>query len=81
MGATVVPLTSRAASGGDVTARSLMIGLDGADRRLVDRCCREGMLPNIARLRLAGREGRIDTPESLGDDAVWASFYHRDGAQ
>ncbi|MEP6834773.1 MAG: alkaline phosphatase family protein, partial [Gemmatimonas sp.] len=52
----------------------LLIGLDSADRGLVDRWCDAGHLPAIAALRDRGVWANLSTPEAVGDDAVWASF-------
>ena len=40
-----------------MTARLLMIGLDGADGRLLDRHSADGSLPHLAALRARGRFG------------------------
>ncbi len=57
------------------TTRLLMIGLDSADRGLIDRWMREGHLPVLAGLRARGSFGELDGPPAMGDDAAWATFY------
>jgi len=53
-----------------------MIGLDGADGRLLDRGCADGTLPHLAALRARGRAQRLDAPPGITDDAIWASFQY-----
>ncbi len=55
-------------------AKLLVIGLDAAERSLVDAWCASGDLPVLAGLRRRGASGAIETLPGLGDDAVWASF-------
>jgi predicted AlkP superfamily phosphohydrolase/phosphomutase len=62
-------------SEGSPRARLLVIGLDSADRRLVEQWCDSGDLPNLRAMRDSGVSGALSTPPGLGDDAVWASFY------
>ncbi len=59
-----------------MTARLLMIGLDGADGRLLDRHSAEGTLPHLAALRARGRAHRLSAPPGVTDDALWASFQY-----
>jgi predicted AlkP superfamily phosphohydrolase/phosphomutase len=56
-------------------ARILIIGLDGADPALLTRWCGDGSLPAIQALFARGCSGGLSTPEGLGDDAAWPSFY------
>lgn len=58
-----------------MTARALILGLDGADRDLLARWADDGSLPILQALRRRGLTGRMRTPAGLGDDAFWASFY------
>jgi predicted AlkP superfamily phosphohydrolase/phosphomutase len=53
----------------------VVIGLDSADRNLVNRWCDTGDLPVLRSIRDRGISGVLTTPPGLGDDAVWASFY------
>lgn len=59
-----------------MSARLLMIGLDGADGRLLDRHSADGSLPHLAALRARGRAHRLSAPPGITDDAVWASFQY-----
>jgi len=52
----------------------LLLGLDGADRSLVDAWTRDGTLPTLAALRERGHWGELAGQPGLGDDAAWASF-------
>ena len=54
----------------------LLIGLDSADRGLVDQWCDAGHLPAIASLRDRGVWANLSTPEAVGDDAVWGILRH-----
>jgi hypothetical protein len=62
-----------------VTARVLMIALDGADGALVDRASQNGMLPNLTSLRARGRVKYLSAHAGATDDAVWASFHYAAG--
>lgn len=56
-------------------ARVIVLGLDGLDRRTVDRLIAEGKLGHFARLRQDGAYGRLVTTEAAANDAaVWASM-------
>jgi hypothetical protein len=59
-----------------MTARLLMIGLDGADGGLLDRYSADGSLPQLAALRARGGARRLSPPPGLTDDALWASFQY-----
>lgn len=56
-------------------AKVIAIGLDAADRRLVERWCDSGDLPVLQSLRERGAYGHLTGFPALGDDATWASFY------
>jgi predicted AlkP superfamily phosphohydrolase/phosphomutase len=56
-------------------AKVILIGLDAADRCLVEQWCDSGDLPNLRLLRDRGAYGHLTSPPALGDDATWASFY------
>ncbi len=53
----------------------IVIGLDSADRRLVERLCDSGDLPVLQSMRQRGAYGHLAGFPALGDDATWASFY------
>ena len=57
-----------------MTARLLMIALDGADGRVIEEWSADGVLPNLAALGARGAVKRLNTP--VGDDALWASFQY-----
>ncbi len=59
-----------------MTARFLMIALDGADGALLDRWTADGTLPHLAALRARGSAIRLSAPEGITDDALWASFQY-----
>src|SRR3954467_9353699 len=55
-------------------AAVLLVGLDAADRALVDQWTQNGALPTLARLRERGVHGALAPLYGLGDDALWSSF-------
>lgn len=57
-------------------ARLLMIALDGADSRRLERWSEDGTLPNLAALRRKGRTRRLVGPLVTTDDSLWASFQY-----
>lgn len=59
-----------------MSARLLMIALDGADGRLLDQYSADGSLPHLAELRTRGRTQRLSAPIGVTDDAIWASFQY-----
>lgn len=59
-----------------MTARLLIIGLDGADGRTLDRASRDGTLPNLAALRARGCAWSLSSAPGATDDALWASFQY-----
>jgi hypothetical protein len=59
-----------------MSARFLMIALDGADGILLDRWSADGTLPNLAALRARGGANRLTAPPGITDDALWASFQY-----
>jgi hypothetical protein len=59
-----------------MSARLLIIGLDGADGHTLDRASRDGTLPNLAALRARGRAWAISSARGATDDALWASFQY-----
>ena len=56
-------------------AKVILIGLDSADRRLVEQWCDSGDLPFLRSLRERGAFGHLTGFPAMGDDATWASFY------
>jgi len=59
-----------------MTARLLMIGLDGADGQLLDHHSADGSLPHLAALRTHGQAHGLSAPPGITDDAIWASFQY-----
>jgi len=59
----------------DGDRRLLMIGLDAAEPRLVERWTDDGTLPNLAKLRSEGAYGRLAPPDAVGLGPPWPSFY------
>jgi hypothetical protein len=57
-----------------MSARCLMIALDGADGALLERWISDGTLPNLAALRSRGGARKLSAPQGVTDDALWASF-------
>ena len=55
--------------------RVLVIGLDSADRHLVERWIDDGRLPTLRRLRENGVWGAMTPPPGLGNNAAWPSFF------
>jgi hypothetical protein len=49
-----------------MSARFLMIALDGADGALLDRWSADGTLPNLAALRAAGAVTHLSAPAGDG---------------
>src|SRR5262245_9276934 len=56
-------------------AKVLIIGLDGADRDLLQQWSQCGDLPTLQFLSRQGVCGEMLSPPGLGDDATWASLY------
>ncbi len=63
------------AGGARRSPRVLLIGLDAADARLVERWCGEGHLPVLRALREAGTWGRLGTTAEDLHVSGWPSFY------
>jgi hypothetical protein len=59
-----------------MSARLLIIGLDGADGRTLDRASRDGTLPNLAAMRARGHAWALSSAQGATDDALWASFQY-----
>ena len=56
-------------------SKVILIGLDSADRQLVEQGCDSGDLPVLRRLRDRGAYGLLSGFAAMADDALWASFY------
>jgi len=59
-----------------MSARLLIIGLDGADGPTLDCASQDGTLPNLAALRARGRAWALSSAHGATDDALWASFQY-----
>src|SRR5579872_1989591 len=57
-------------------ARLLVVALDGADGRLLDRATLDGTLPTLSALRSRGRAWRLSSTPADTDDSLWASFQY-----
>ena len=57
-----------------MTARCLMIGLDGADPRILFRAMDAGELPHLAKLAGRGCRKFLHNAGEYSDDSAWASF-------
>lgn len=57
-----------------MTAHCMLIGLDGADPRILFRAMDQGKLPNLAKLAARGRRQLLRNAGEYSDDSVWASF-------
>jgi predicted dehydrogenase/predicted AlkP superfamily phosphohydrolase/phosphomutase len=71
---------SASASGGSVAAsprkpRLLFIGLDAGDTDLIERWCREGVLPNISQMRSRGTWARMRTTAEVVHVSAWPSIF------
>lgn len=62
-----------------MSARVLMIALDGADGRQLDTWSSDGALPHLAALRREGAVTHMTAPAATTDDALWASFQYACG--
>ena len=60
---------------GEEPKKLLLIGLDAADRQLVERWADEGHLPNIAGLRETGVWGSLDTTADTVHVSAWPGIY------
>jgi len=59
-----------------MSARAIVICLDGADGRMLDHYSVDGSLPNLAALRRGGGARSLSAPLGSTDDALWASFQY-----
>ncbi len=53
----------------------LVIGLDAADRQLIDRWCTDGSLPNLSSMRVAGTWRPMQTTAEHMHVSAWPSLY------
>jgi Tfp pilus assembly protein PilF/arylsulfatase A-like enzyme len=58
---------------GDVDARVLLVGLDGADWEIADPLMREGRMPNLARLTRTGARAKLLSIPPLLSPVVWTT--------
>ena len=57
------------------SSRLVMLGIDAAEHTVIDALIARGRMPNLARLRRAGRYGLLRSPSDLYSGAVWPTFY------
>ncbi|MCP3980533.1 MAG: tetratricopeptide repeat protein [bacterium] len=58
----------------DLGTRAVVIGIDGADWKVIDRLATEGVMPNLTRLRERGVSGPIATlPDIALSPVIWTS--------
>ncbi len=55
--------------------RMMVIGLDAADRELIEAWCEQGLLPNISRIRSAGIWGSLETTADTVHVSAWPSIF------
>ncbi len=58
-----------------VTARVLLLAVDGAVAPLLTAWADQGLLPTIQRLRSTGFAGAVDGPMGFGDAPTWATVH------
>lgn len=58
-----------------VPRRVLLIGLDAAEPRLIERWTEDGSLPRLRELRRDGAYGRLDPPDGCLIGLPWPSFF------
>src|SRR6185503_11975178 len=61
--------------GGKGSVRVLMVALDAAEPRLIERWIADGSLPNLARLRARGAYGRLASSADWLAGSPWPTFY------
>jgi predicted AlkP superfamily phosphohydrolase/phosphomutase len=59
-----------------MTARLLIIALDGADGHTLDTASGDGTLRNLSALRKQGCAWALSSEQGVTDDALWASFQY-----
>lgn len=62
-------------------SRVMMIGLDAAEARLIERWTDDGTLPNLARLRARGAYGRLSSSARWLVGSPWPTFYTGTGPE
>lgn len=62
-------------AGGAKRNKLLVIGLDAADRELVERWMAEGALPNLSRLCAEGQWGSLETTADTVHVSAWPSIF------
>ena len=55
-------------------AKVILVGLDGADWKIIDDLLARGELPNLARLKAAGSYGRLKSAEPLLSPLIWTTI-------
>ena len=61
-------------AGRELDTRAVVIGIDGADWKVIDALAAEGALPNLMRLKERGAWGRIETLNSIAlSPVIWTS--------
>jgi len=60
---------------GERKPRMLVIGLDAADRELIERWCDAGLLPNISRMRARGTWGSLHTTADTVHVSAWPGIF------
>ena len=60
---------------GEQKPRMLVIGLDAADRELIERWCDEGLLPNLSRMRENGTWGTLHTTADTVHVSAWPGIF------
>lgn len=52
----------------------ILVGVDGADWEVVDRLIADGQLPSLARMKMEGAYGVLESHEPIFSPVVWASI-------
>ncbi|HTO86251.1 MAG TPA: alkaline phosphatase family protein [Thermoanaerobaculia bacterium] len=65
---------SRASGGSSESPRVLLIGIDGADPKILSELIAQGRLPTFARLEREGASGTLRSQEPLLSPIVWTSI-------
>ena len=55
--------------------RMLVIGLDAADRELIEQWCGEGLLPNLSSMRAGGAWANLKTTADVVHVSAWPSIF------
>ena len=54
--------------------RVILVGIDGADWKVIDPLIAEGRLPNLARMKSEGASGPLISHEPIFSPVVWATI-------